>query len=148
MRTRDLLWTARTAMKNMRVSKLSTLVAFRGRRSYVIIEMQAMEQRDSRRFLALLLVCRKYNVCDVGVVLLIFSKVGPWRGGGGRSSYARKRRARSIGRCERCYRVYPPIVPSKCDNKTCVPGISFNLKVADFIRCGVTEVIPHPGYHF
>ncbi|AKZ66619.1 nucleic acid binding protein [Atractylodes mottle virus] len=69
--------------------------------------------------------------------------------GQGRSTYARKRRALSIGRCHRCYRVYPPLPFSKkCDNRTCVPGISYNVKVANYILWGVTEVIPHPGYNF
>nr|P16654.1 RecName: Full=RNA silencing suppressor; AltName: Full=10.7 kDa protein; AltName: Full=Putative nucleic acid-binding protein [Potato virus S (strain Peruvian)]BAA00356.1 11K protein [Potato virus S]CAI06113.1 11K protein [Potato virus S] len=52
----------------------------------------------------------------------------------GRSTYSCKRRARSIGRCWRCYRVYPPVCNSKCDNRTCRPGISPNFKVVTFIR--------------
>jgi hypothetical protein len=116
-------------------------------RSFVIIEMQAMEQHDQRRFLALISVCSKFGLSDLSVVLIIFNKC-PWSVGNGKSRYARRRRARSIGRCERCYRVYPPIMESKCDNRTCKPGISFNIKVANFIRCGVTEVIPHPGFNY
>jgi hypothetical protein len=109
--------------------------------------MQGMDPHDQRRFLALISVCRSFGLCDLNVVLEILNKC-PWSVGNGRSSYARRRRARSIGRCERCYRVYPPIIESKCDNRTCKPGISFNIKVANYIRCGVTEVIPHPGYHY
>ncbi|AAQ19968.1 11 kDa protein [Cole latent virus] len=60
----------------------------------------------------------------------------------GRSTYARKRRAAFLGRCHRCYRVWPPISYSRCDNKTCVPGMSYNERVARFIVDGVTEVIP------
>lgn len=62
--------------------------------------------------------------------------------GQGKSKYARQRRAKAIGRCVRCYRVTPPTYMSKCDNKTCVPGISYNQKVANYINHGVTEVIP------
>ncbi|ACI06094.1 nucleic acid binding protein [Phlox virus M] len=63
--------------------------------------------------------------------------------GGGRSSYARRRRAESIGRCHRCYRLWPPTAfTTRCDNKTCVPGISFNERVKRYILEGVTEVIP------
>jgi hypothetical protein len=109
--------------------------------------MREMDPRDQRRFLALISVCRSFGLCDLNIVLEILNKC-PWSVGNGRSRYARRRRARSIGRCERCYRVYPPIIESKCDNRTCVPGISFNIKVANYIRCGVTEVIPHPGYHY
>nr|ABX10193.1 nucleic acid binding protein [Narcissus common latent virus] len=63
--------------------------------------------------------------------------------GGGKSSYARRRRAASIGRCHRCYRLWPPMHSTiRCDNKTCVPGISYNERVAQYIVDGVTEVIP------
>nr|QBL75481.1 NABP [Potato virus M] len=63
--------------------------------------------------------------------------------GGGRSKYARRRRAVSMGRCYRCYRLWPPTVfTTRCDNKNCVPGISYNVRVAQEIEEGVTEVIP------
>ncbi|AJD23370.1 nucleic acid binding protein [Yam latent virus] len=63
--------------------------------------------------------------------------------GGGKSTYARRRRAASIGRCYRCYRLSPPLPQTtRCDGVTCVPGISYNMKVARYIRDGVTEVIP------
>nr|UZP17033.1 ORF5 [Blueberry scorch virus] len=110
--------------------------------------MQAMDQHDQLRLLAIVKVCRSFKVYDIGVCLHILNKVQPREIGKGQSSYARKRRAKSIGRCERCFRVFPPIGASKCDNRTCVPGISYNEKVANFIRYGVTEVIPHPGFNF
>nr|QQP18695.1 nucleic acid binding protein [Soybean carlavirus 1] len=65
------------------------------------------------------------------------------RVGFGRSSYAKRRRAQAIGRCHRCYRVWPPFYfTTRCDNKTCVPPITYNLKVYAYIQFGVTEVIP------
>ncbi|QYF50252.1 MAG: nucleic acid binding protein [Xinjiang sediment betaflexivirus 1] len=57
----------------------------------------------------------------------------------GCSSYAKKRRANKIGRCVRCYRVVPKFYFTKrCDQKTCVPGVSFNLKVMNYINYGVS----------
>nr|AVL25848.1 putative nucleic acid binding protein [Potato virus S] len=100
------------------------------------------------RLMTLLCVFRAFgkpNALDVCFEIIARS-AGPVSRG--KSSYARKRRAVSIGRCWRCYRVYPPICGSKCNNKTCVPGISPNMKVVNFIHCGVTEVIPHPGFNF
>nr|AMR70498.1 11 kDa protein [Potato virus S] len=85
--------------------------------------------------LSMLLMCvnRLGYVLPVEVCVYVISlSAGPVSKG--RSTYACKRRARSIGRCWRCYRVYPPICNSKCDNKTCRPGISSNLKVVTFIR--------------
>ncbi len=122
-------------------------MGFKVQKSSAIIEMRAMDQHDQRRLLALIKVCRSFNLYDVGVCIHILNKVPPREVGNGCSSYAAKRRAKSIGRCERCYRVFP-IGASKCYNRTCVPGISYNEKVANFIRCGVTEVIPHPGFNF
>lgn len=123
-------------------------MGFKVQKSSAIIEMRAMDQHDQRRLLALIKVCRSFNLCDVNVCLHIFNKLPHREVGNGRSSYARKRRAKSIGRCERCYRVFPPIGASKCDNRSCRPGISYNLNVANFIWYGVTEVIPHPGFNF
>jgi len=65
----------------------------------------------------------------------------------GKSLYARRRRAVKIGRCHRCYRVFPPIGNSKCDNKTCKPGISYNYRVRDYIVNGTSEETPFPGYN-
>nr|WAM65120.1 nucleic acid binding protein [Ligustrum virus A] len=80
----------------------------------------------------------------LGICVLIYQLAFNKQVGGGTSSYARRRRAVSIGRCHRCYRVYPPpYFGKRCDNKTCVPGLSYNVKVENFIRWGVTEVIPH-----
>nr|UOF93308.1 nucleic acid binding protein [Helenium virus S] len=89
------------------------------------------------------------NCIPIPIVFNIYMRAFPKLVGRGTSTYAKRRRARSILRCERCYRVYPPLPFSKkCDNRTCVPGISHNIKVADFIKWGVTEVIPHPGFNF
>lgn len=61
----------------------------------------------------------------------------------GRSTYAKRRRAKLIGRCHRCYRVVPGFYfTTRCNGSTCYPGISYNTKVADFIE-GVTSVIPY-----
>ncbi|BAB56119.1 11K [Carlavirus latensaconiti] len=63
--------------------------------------------------------------------------------GGGTSSYARKRRAKAMGRCHRCFRVWPPTYFTKrCDGINCRPGISHNLSVERRIKLGVTAVIP------
>nr|QIJ97083.1 Nucleic acid binding protein [papaya mottle-associated virus] len=60
----------------------------------------------------------------------------------GKSNYAKRRRAKLIGRCHRCYRVKPGFYfTTRCDGKTCYPNISYNVKVAAFIE-GVTSVIP------
>ncbi|ABP37861.1 nucleic acid binding protein [Phlox virus S] len=83
------------------------------------------------------------------IVCNIYMRAFNKRVGNGTSSYARRRRAASILRCHRCYRVYPPFwFTKKCNNRTCVPGFKYNQKVRDFILWGVTEVIPHPGYNF
>nr|ALJ56058.1 putative nucleic acid binding protein [American hop latent virus] len=66
----------------------------------------------------------------------------------GTSKYARRRRAKSVCRCERCYRVFPSLCNGKCDNKTCKPGISYREDIKEFILWGVTEVIPQPGNCF
>ncbi|UXX34126.1 cysteine-rich protein [Stevia carlavirus 1] len=69
--------------------------------------------------------------------------------GNGTSTYARRRRAYSIGRCERCYRVYPPLwFSKKCDNRTCVPGISSNMKVVNYIKYGSSRGDTHSGCNF
>ncbi|UUB84585.1 nucleic acid-binding protein [Blueberry virus S] len=142
------LLTDQTGMRSTLIWRRSTREGFKVLRSFAIIEMQGMDQHDQRRLLALINVCRAFGLCDLGVVVCIFNKLPHREVGNGRSSYARKRRAKSIGRCERCYRVYPPIGVSKCNNRTCKPGISYNEKVANFIWYGVTEVIPHPGFNF
>lgn len=109
---------------------------------------EAREARFAR--VVLVILCNNSGVCLPREILdNICVRVTPFYVGRGVSTYARRRRARSIGRCERCYRVYPPLwFSKKCDNRTCVPGISYNVKVHDYIRWGVTEVIPHPGYNF
>ncbi|ALY33534.1 nucleic acid binding protein [Elderberry carlavirus E] len=86
------------------------------------------------------------QACDafipMDLCVYILSKSKPPLCTGGSSTYARKRRARKIGRCWRCFRVSPPIFSSKCNGSTCEPGISYNWRVAEFINRGVTEVIP------
>ncbi|QVY19183.1 nucleic acid binding protein [Clivia carlavirus A] len=59
----------------------------------------------------------------------------------GLSSYARKRRAKQIGRCPRCFRVVPKFYfTTKCDGVTCVPGISYRLDVEKYIKYGLSEI--------
>ncbi|ACL01039.1 nucleic acid binding protein [Kalanchoe latent virus] len=87
-----------------------------------------------------------YNKLPLCLCVHIMRRASSRCVGTGRSTYARRRRAISIGRCERCYRCYPPICNSKCDNKTCFPGISSNEKIVNFIRYGATTVIPYPGF--
>lgn len=72
------------------------------------------------------------------VCLIIALKSDPSTVGKGRSSYARKRRAKSIGRCPRCYRVNPKFYfTSRCNGVTCVPGLSHNQLVEAFIKFGI-----------
>ncbi|QIJ97077.1 Nucleic acid binding protein [Papaya mild mottle associated virus] len=79
---------------------------------------------------------------DMGLCLRIASLCNKSRLNIGTSTYARKRRAKQIGRCYRCYRVCPGFsFTTRCDGKTCYPGISTNQKVVDYIL-GVTSVIP------
>ena len=70
--------------------------------------------------------------------VLISLKAGPARLGTGRSSYARKRRAKMIGRCHLCYRVNPKFYFTKrCNGVNCKPGLNHPGWVEDFIRYGV-----------
>lgn len=95
-------------------------------------------------FLLLSVFRRHGGACPLGICVLIYQLAFNKSVGRGTSSYARRRRAISIGRCHRCFRVYPPpYFGKRCNNKTCVPGLSYNVKVENFIRWGVTEVIPH-----
>ncbi|QYF50264.1 MAG: nucleic acid binding protein [Hainan betaflexivirus] len=56
----------------------------------------------------------------------------------GRSSYARRRRAKSIGRCHRCFRVSPKFYfTTRCDGKTCVPSFNYNVWACEFIKYGL-----------
>lgn len=108
-------------------------------RSSVTIEMQTMSDPMKRRT-TIVLCLLKYFPRDVCSVIL--RRTSSHVVGCGKSRYARRRRAKSIGRCERCYRVFPPTYMSKCDNRTCRPGISSNQRVVNYIEHGVTEVIP------
>lgn len=57
--------------------------------------------------------------------------------GAGRSSYARRRRAKAISRCHRCYRVLPKMYcNTRCNGTTCIAAISHNQKVEAFIKWG------------
>ncbi|AOO96604.1 nucleic acid binding protein [Ligustrum virus A] len=94
-------------------------------------------------FLLLSVFKKRGGSFPLAICVLIYQLAFNKQVGGGTSTYARRRRAVSIGRCHRCYRVYPPpYFGTKCDNKTCAPGLSYNVKVENFIRWGVTEVIP------
>nr|UKY18872.1 ORF6 [Butterbur mosaic virus] len=56
----------------------------------------------------------------------------------GQSKFAKERRAISFNRCPRCYRVKPGFYFTKnCNGSTCVPGVSYNLAKANFIKYGV-----------
>ena len=95
-----------------------------------------IKQRTYRRILRAIFKLHTNKNC-VDVINIIVSKITCESVGA--SSYARARRARSIGRCPRCYRCNPGFYFTKnCDAKTCVPGISYNDKVKAFIVDGVT----------
>nr|ACZ71186.1 11 kDa putative nucleic acid binding protein [Cowpea mild mottle virus]AGZ15236.1 putative nucleic acid binding protein [Cowpea mild mottle virus]QTG11376.1 nucleic acid binding protein [Cowpea mild mottle virus]QTG11377.1 nucleic acid binding protein [Cowpea mild mottle virus]QTG11378.1 nucleic acid binding protein [Cowpea mild mottle virus] len=85
------------------------------------------------------LVSRKLGyVLPFELCVLISLKAGPTRLGIGRSSYARKRRAKIIGRCHLCYRVNPKFYFTKrCNGVDCKPGLNYPSWVEDFIRYGV-----------
>ncbi|UXX34108.1 cysteine-rich protein [Pseudostellaria heterophylla carlavirus 2] len=72
------------------------------------------------------------HVSFIDVISVIISKMGVEPGN---SKYARERRAKSIARCPRCYRVKPGFYfTKKCDGKTCVPGLNHNSKVELYIK--------------
>ncbi|AEQ35305.1 nucleic acid binding protein [Mirabilis jalapa mottle virus] len=111
--------------------RLNSQEAYKVQRSCATIEMQTMvNSKRARRDIIMLLLA----VFPIDVCVIIARLATPIEVGRGRSSYARRRRAISIGRCERCFRVYPPVCNSKCDNSTCVPGLSYNERVANFIN--------------
>nr|AXC59792.1 11 kDa protein [Potato virus H] len=66
------------------------------------------------------------------IASVIISKLEPPEVG--LSTYAKRRRAKKLGRCPRCYRVIG--LSQKCDGFKCVPGISYNRKVKQNIRFG------------
>lgn len=95
-----------------------------------------IKQRTYRRLLRAIFKLHTNKNC-VDVINIIVSKLVSESVGA--STYARARRAKSIGRCPRCYRCSPGFYfTTKCDSKTCVPGISYNDKVKAFIVDGVT----------
>ncbi|CAC83719.1 nucleic acid binding protein [Garlic latent virus] len=95
-----------------------------------------IKQRTYRRLLRAIFKLHTNKNC-VDLIDIIVSKIVCDNAGASR--YARARRAKSIGRCPRCFRCSPGFSFTKnCDSKTCVPGISYNVKVKDFIVNGVT----------
>lgn len=104
--------------------------------------MQTMHKQEEKRLFSVIQVCRVFGLYDINVCLKIYRLADVRNVGQGKSKYARRRRAKSIGRCERCYRVYPPICNSRCDNKTCRPSLFPKPAVVKYIEEGVTEVIP------
>nr|URX65514.1 nucleic acid binding protein [Cowpea mild mottle virus] len=93
-----------------------------------------------KRLSVILYLCLKR--CGVNLpfdlCVLISIRVDPCQVGGGKSSYAKKRRAATIGRCHRCYRVNPKFYfTKKCDGVKCVPGINHKLWVEEFIKNGI-----------
>jgi hypothetical protein len=95
-----------------------------------------IKQRTYRRLLRAIFKLHTDKNC-VDVINIIVNKIV--RESAGATSYARARRAKSIGRCPRCFRCSPGFYFTKnCDTKTCFPGISYNEKVKGFIVNGVT----------
>nr|AFV36797.1 nucleic acid binding protein [Garlic latent virus] len=95
-----------------------------------------IKQRTYRRILRAIFKLHTNKNC-VDVIDIIVSKIVCDKVGA--SKYAQARRAKSIGRCPRCFRCSPGFYFTKnCDAKTCFPGISYNAKVKDFIVDGVT----------
>lgn len=55
----------------------------------------------------------------------------------GKSSFAKRRRAKVMGRCHRCYRVSPRFYfTRRCDGITCVPGINSRVDIEFAIKTG------------
>lgn len=98
---------------------------------------------EARLAILIYLIFRRMGKhADIGLCLHVSSFCNKSRLNIGTSTYARKRRAKQISRCYRCYRVRPGFYfTTRCDGKTCYPGISTNQKVVDYIL-GVTSVIP------
>nr|QQG34558.1 NABP [Tagetes carlavirus 1] len=110
-------------------------------------------RKDDPKFKIMIVLCNMFasrgNSIPIHIVVDIYMRaMFDKRVGHGLSKYARRRRAVAIGRCERCYRVYPGGLSKKCDNRTCVPGISSNEKVVNFIKFGSSRGDTHPGLHF
>ncbi|CAA46227.2 putative nucleic acid binding protein [Poplar mosaic virus (ATCC PV257)] len=98
---------------------------------------------NMRKVLALMQVFRErydhkcdFNFCDIAVSIVCRSELD-FINEPGLSNYAKRRRARRLGRCVRCFRVNPGFYFTKrCDGITCVPGISWNYDVEDYIKRG------------
>ncbi|ADQ54112.1 nucleic acid binding protein [Cowpea mild mottle virus] len=92
-----------------------------------------------KRIAILLHLCslKMNKMLPLDLCILIALKAGPTSLYSGSSSYARRRRAKLIGRCHRCYRVSPGFYfTTRCDGLSCVPGISYKQWVESFIRFG------------
>lgn len=92
-----------------------------------------------KRLAVMLSLCLNKVGCPLpfDLCVLIALKCNPSRINYGKSSYAKRRRAKAIGRCHRCYRVKPGFYFTKrCDGVTCVPGVTHNCWVEDFIKNG------------
>nr|QED43808.1 NBP [Garlic latent virus] len=95
-----------------------------------------IKQRTYRRLLRAIFRLHTNKNC-VDLINIIVSKIVCESAGA--SHYARARRAKSIGRCPRCFRCSPGFYFTKnCDTKNCSAGINYNEKVKDFIVDGVT----------
>nr|WMI40468.1 nucleic acid-binding protein [Shallot latent virus] len=95
-----------------------------------------IKQRTYRRLLCAIFEFHTNKNC-VDIINIIVSKIVC--DSAGASKYARARRAKSIGRCPRCFRCVPGFYFTKnCDGRNCTPGISYNEKVRAFIVDGVT----------
>lgn len=111
-------------------------------------------RKGDNKYRIIMLLCAKFasrgGCIPIPIIVHIYMRAGfEKQVGHGTSKYARRRRAISIGRCERCYRVYPPLwFSKKCDNRTCVPGISSNERVVNFIKYGSSRGDTHPGFNF
>ncbi|ACM46002.1 putative nucleic acid binding protein [Helleborus mosaic virus] len=90
------------------------------------------------------------SVCDLALRIISMSPYVPNEPKCGTSTFAKKRRAKAIGRCHRCYRVAPGFYFTKnCDGYTCKPPISVNSEVRDYILLGkrrLLEAIEAQGY--
>nr|ACM45996.1 putative nucleic acid binding protein [Helleborus net necrosis virus] len=94
-----------------------------------------MRIRDQKRALCSVFAFYCGNNCSYAdVVGVILSFVLSDSVGFGTSNYAKKRRARQVNRCWRCYRVIGGLcLPKNCNGVTCVPTSS---NIASFILTG------------
>ncbi|QED42797.1 putative nucleic acid binding protein [Allium carlavirus A] len=70
--------------------------------------------------------------CIINIIVDLVLKGEP-----GQSKYAMQRRAIEVGRCVRCFRCKEGFYfTTRCNGVTCVPGLSYNEKLATYIREG------------